>query len=190
MPGREDRELLRLVRAELDWEPSLSEEQIDLAVKDGVVTLSGQVESYEQKRVVEEAVKRVSGVKAMAEELHVRCPGSQECTDTEIAHAVAQHLRRQTSVPEGTVKAKVEGGWVTLEGVVELAYHKAAAERGMDRLQGVRGITNLIAVRAVASTDNVTSGARETFVRGSIARQNGAGAASARRASTEEEGAK
>ncbi|UCD23768.1 MAG: BON domain-containing protein [Gemmatimonadota bacterium] len=72
MARRKDTELWRMVRAELDWEPSLAEQHVELIVKDGTISLCGQVESYEQKRVAEEAVKRVSGVRAMAENLQVR----------------------------------------------------------------------------------------------------------------------
>ncbi len=143
-----DAQLHRLAQAELDWEPGLIGQKIGLLVSDGVVTLCGWVDSGEKKRVAEAAVKRVSGVLAIAEELGVRCAGPTPGHDTDIARAIARYLRSQTPVLEGTVVVLVEAGWATLEGEVELPSHRMSVEKDLRQLGGVRGVTNLIAVKA------------------------------------------
>ncbi len=143
---RTDAELHRRVLAELESEPCLWEQEIGIAVAGGVVTLSGQVESCAHKLAAERAAARVSGVTAVAEELEVHQGArSHERSDTEIAHLVAEFLMC-LHLPGGRVKARIERGWVTLEGEVELPAQKFAAEKGVNRLAGVRGVINLITV--------------------------------------------
>lgn len=143
-----DAQLHRLAQAELDWEPTLTGQEIGLLVSDGVVTLHGWVDSGEKKRVAEAAVKRVGGVLAIAEELGVRYPGTTPGPDTDIARATARYLQSHASVPEGTVMVVVEAGWVTLEGEAELPSCRMSVESGVSQLGRVRGVTNLIAVKA------------------------------------------
>lgn len=143
-----DAQLYRLAQAELDWEPSLVGQEIDLLVSNGVVTLRGWVDSGEKRRVAVAAVKRVGGVIAIAVELALPYPGTTPGPDTDIAQAIARYLRSDTPVPEGTVMVLVQAGWVTLEGEVELPFHRMSVESGLSQLGGVRGVTNLIAVKA------------------------------------------
>ncbi len=153
---KSDTQLQKDVMDELRWEPRVTDKEIAVAVKDGVVTLSGYVQSYSQKRAAEQAAARVAGVKAVAEDIQVKLPMGHERTDTEIAHAVVNALKWDTEVPDELIKAKVENGWVTLEGVVPYFYQKSAAERCVRFLNGVKGVTNLMSLKPSVSTTKVT----------------------------------
>ena len=131
----------------LEWEPSIRHEDIAVGAKDGVVTLNGFVDSYAEKVKAERIIERMSGVKVIADALKVRVPAAMQRSDTEIAHAVVNAFRWNLQVPEKGVKAKVENGWVTLEGDVEWHYQSNAAERSIRYLTGVRGVTNLLRVK-------------------------------------------
>jgi osmotically-inducible protein OsmY len=150
-----DLELKRNVESELDWEPSVNAAEIGVAVKDGIVTLTGHVQSYWQKIAAERAASRVSGVKAVANELEIRLPASSERTDEDIAHAAVNALAWSVSVPADRIKVKVSKGWITLEGTVEWKYQKAAAEKAVRDLTGVKGVVNLVEVKPRASTVEV-----------------------------------
>jgi osmotically-inducible protein OsmY len=113
-----DRELQEDVLRELEWEPSVNAAHIGVAVKNGVVTLTGHVFSYAEKYAAEKATKRVHGVRAVANELDVKLPGSSQRTDEDIAAAAVTALRANTLVPDDKIKVTVSGGWVTLEGEV------------------------------------------------------------------------
>lgn len=141
-----DTQLQRDIIDELKWTPSVNEAEIGVAVKDGVVTLTGNVDSWAQKYTAERVVERIIGVRAYADDLKVRLPASAERSDTDIAHAVADALEWNVEVPD-TVKAKVVDGWVTLEGTAEWQFEKKSAERSVRYLKGVRGVTNFIAVK-------------------------------------------
>jgi osmotically-inducible protein OsmY len=142
-----DKELMRDVQDELTWEPSIRDAEIGIAVKDGVVTLSGYVDTFAEKYQAERVVEKVSGVRAIADDLKVKVPLSLKRTDTEIAHSVVNALRAHIQVPDDKIKAKVEEGWVTIEGDVEWQYQKSAAENAVRYLGGVVGVMNLIAVK-------------------------------------------
>jgi osmotically-inducible protein OsmY len=148
---KNDRELQRDVLDELKWEPSVKEKEIGVAVKDGVVTLTGYVENFAQKVAAEHAAERVTGVKAIAEELHVKLPGATARTDTEIAHTIIEALKWDVEVPNDGIKVKVENGIVTLTGNVDWFYQKAATERAVRYLTGVKGVSNWLNVRTAAS---------------------------------------
>jgi len=145
------------VEAELQWEPSIDAAVIGVAVKDGVVTLSGRVPSYDQKMAAARAAARVRGVKAVANELEVGVPAAEERTDEDIARAVANALTWNTAIPADKVKAQVSRGWVTLEGTVEWYYQKEAAERAVRPIRGVKGVTNNIVVKPTVSAAVVKS---------------------------------
>ena len=149
-----DLDLQKDVAAELKWEPRLDESEIGIAVKDGVVTLTGSVADYVQRRAAAKAAERVAGVRAVAQELTVRLPNSFRRTDTEIAHQVVNALTWDVEVP-GTVKAKVEDGWVTLEGQVDWHFQRNAAERAVRYLTGVKGVSNTVSLKAHASPYDV-----------------------------------
>ena len=144
---KSDQQLHNDVLDQLKWEPSIRETEIGLSVKSGVVTLSGHVDSYAEKFAAVRAVERLSGVKAVVDDLEVRLPSQHERPDTEIAHNAVSALRWDITVPDEKVRMTVRDGWITLEGEVMWQYQKASAERAIRNLVGVRGITNLIAVR-------------------------------------------
>jgi osmotically-inducible protein OsmY len=153
----DDLELKKSVESELNFEPSINAAEIGVAVKGGIVTLSGRVPSYWEKIAAERAAARVSGVKAVANELEVRLPGSSERTDEDIARAAVDTLRWTVLVPQDKIKVKVSKGWVTLEGTVDWQYQKSAAEKAVRKLVGVVGVSNLIEVKPAVSKAEVKS---------------------------------
>jgi osmotically-inducible protein OsmY len=137
--------LQRDVQEELEWEPSLDATQIGVAAtQPGVVTLTGTVATYLEKVSAERAAKRVFGVRAVATDIEVRPIGSMKRTDTDIAQAVLRALEWDIAVPHQKIKVRVDDGWVSLDGEVALQFQRAAAERAIRRLSGVRGVTNQI----------------------------------------------
>jgi osmotically-inducible protein OsmY len=133
------------VQEELEWEPSVDASHIGVAASQpGVVTLSGTVATYVEKVSAERAAKRVEGVRAVANDIEVRPIGSMKRTDTDIAQAVLRALEWDIAIPHEKIKARVDNGWVTLEGGVALQFQRAAAENAVRRLSGVRGVTNQI----------------------------------------------
>lgn len=132
------------VTDELVWDPAVNATRVGVAVKDGIVTLSGTVDSYVQKHAVERAVRRVGGVRGMAVELEVRLAPGHARTDAEIAQAALHALRWHSLVPDERVRIEVENGRVTLRGELEWAYQSASAESAVRPLVGVRGVRNEI----------------------------------------------
>jgi osmotically-inducible protein OsmY len=149
--SKTDEEIQRDVLAELKWEARVQPNEIGVAVKNGIVTLTGTVDSFTKKWAAEEAAERVRGVVAVANEIEVRLPTSAERTDGDIAAAAVRALEWDAFVPEDKVKVVVSNGWVTLHGEVNWQYERRAAERVVRRLTGVRGVTNLITVRPPVS---------------------------------------
>jgi osmotically-inducible protein OsmY len=150
-----DTQLQRDVIDELRWDPSIGSTEIGVAAKDGVVTLSGQVDSFAKKFSAIRAAERVGGVRAIAEELVVALPMSIKHSDTELAHAVVSTLKWDVQVPDEMVTARVDEGWVWLEGHVDWQYQSAAAERAVRNLAGVRGVTNVLQIKQRASVPDV-----------------------------------
>lgn len=152
---KSDSQLQRDVIEELRWDPSIGRLEIGVAAQDGVVTLSGEVDSYSRKYSAVKAAERVAGVKAVAEDMSVKLPSRFMRSDTEIAHAIVESMRWDVDVPDEGVKARVEDGWVWLEGETEWQYQRSAAERAVRFLTGVKGVTNLITIKRRASAPDV-----------------------------------
>lgn len=150
-----DIQLQHDVIEELMWDPTVGRAEIGVAAKDGVITLSGEVDTFAQKFAAEQAAKRVGGVRAVAEELTVKLPSAAERSDTELAHAAVNALRWDIQVPDDRVTVRVEDGWIALEGTVEWQYQRTAAERALRYLTGVKGLTNLITVKPRVSAADV-----------------------------------
>jgi osmotically-inducible protein OsmY len=150
---------------QLKWEPLLNSAQIGVAVKNGIVTLSGIVETYYKKTRAENAAKKVSGVRAVAEELQVGVSPLYKKTDTEIAEAVLNTLKLHTSVPDDKIKVKVEDGIVTLEGEVDWDYQRRTAKESLTGLLGVRDIISYITLKPTVSADNIKQRISAAFVR-------------------------
>ncbi len=145
---KSDSELKRDVESELRWEPSVDEAHVGVAVTDGIVTLSGHVPSYAEKYGAEKAAKRVYGVRAVADELDVKLPGSLKKTDEDIARACVTALADNHSVPADAIRIVVNHGRVTLEGEVDWQYERQAAANAVRNLSGVTALSNEITIRA------------------------------------------
>jgi len=143
----QDKSVREDVIRELDWEPVVRSTEIGVGVKDGIVTLSGVVDSHAAKRAAERAVARVRGVRAVSSQLEVKPAGLAERTDADIAWAAANALAWNALVPQEGITVSVTRGWIVLEGAVERRFQKMAAEDAVADLAGVVGVTNLIAVR-------------------------------------------
>ncbi|HSK79017.1 MAG TPA: BON domain-containing protein [Thermoanaerobaculia bacterium] len=150
---------------ELKWEPSIHAAEIGVAVKDGVVTLTGTVDSYSQKMAVEKAAKRVRGVLAVAEEIEVRIPSATRRTDADIARAALNALQWHIEVPDERIQVKVEDGWVTLDGDVDWNFQRDAAMDAVRDLIGVRGVTSLINVKPKVKVREIKAEIGEAFKR-------------------------
>jgi osmotically-inducible protein OsmY len=161
-----DTDIQRDVANELKWDPSLRDDDIAIAVRDGVVTLAGTVDSYLEKWTAERVASRVKGVKAIANNIEVKLPSSSERPDPEIARAAVNALAWHTSVPQDRIKVKAERGWLTLEGDVDFHYQREAAERAVRALWGVKGVTNLLTVRAAPTPSDVKQKIKEALQRG------------------------
>ncbi|PYV53082.1 MAG: ornithine aminotransferase [Acidobacteria bacterium] len=160
---RTDEEIQKDVFTELKWDARLQPNEIGVIVKDGVVTLTGWVDSYLKKWSAEDAVHRVTGVKAVANDLEVKL--SVERTDPDIAAAAVRALEWDAFVPSEKVKATVSKGWVTLKGEVEWQYQKEDAERVVRRLAGVKGVTNLITVKPKVTPSELKRKIEDALVR-------------------------
>ena len=132
---------------ELKWEPFLNASEIGVAVKNGIVTLSGSVDSYSKKLAAEKVARRVAGVKAVAEDIQVGISPDFRKTDTDIAAAVLNALKWHTAIPEEKIKIKVEDGSVKLDGEVEWEYQRNEATKAIENLAGVHSVLNLITVK-------------------------------------------
>jgi osmotically-inducible protein OsmY len=163
-----DAELQQDVMNELKWEPTIKAAEIGVAVKDGVVTLSGYVDSYVKKWTAERAAARVSGVRAVAEGIQVRLPGSLKRSDEDLAGAVANVLEWNVLVPHDRVKVKVQDGLVTLSGEVDWWYQKNAAEEAVRYLMGVVLFNNEITVKPVVKPQNIKDKIISAFQRNAL----------------------
>lgn len=160
-----DLDLKNDVLSELLWDPLVPEARIGVAVSEGVVTLSGHLDSYAQKVAARRAVERVAGVKAIAVELDVIPPGSHQRSDTEIAAAVQHALSWSTAVPPERVQVSVEKGWVTLSGELEWNFQRRALERMIRPLKGVAGIVDNIQLKSLPAPANLSSRIQDALTR-------------------------
>lgn len=150
-----DSQLQQDVMAELKWEPSVHAAQIGVEVKDGVVTLAGEVSSFAEKWNAERAAQRVQGVKALAVEMNVKLSGMGMRTDADIAESAKNILSWSSAFPDNAVKVLVEGGWLTLSGEVEWQYQRQSAADSLRHLAGVTGVSNQIAIKPMLSATAV-----------------------------------
>ena len=142
-----DEILQKNVQDALKWEPQLQAAEIGVIAKNGIVTLTGPVDNYYKKNEVENAIKKVSGVKAIVEKIQIKTSDSKDITDNIIAERILNVFKSDFSIPHEKIKLKVEKGWVTLEGNVNWKYQKEASKSAVTALMGVRGVTNNIKTR-------------------------------------------
>ena len=152
-----DSQLQQDVMAELNWEPAVNAAQIGVEVKDGVVTLAGEVSSYSEKLNAERATQRVHGVKALAVEMKVKLSEFGTRTDADIARSASNILNWTSSLPTDAIKLMAEGGWLTLTGNVEWQYQRQDAASSVRYLPGVVGVSNDIVVKPSLSATVVKS---------------------------------
>ncbi|MEQ7801952.1 BON domain-containing protein [Pedobacter sp. ASV1-7] len=162
---KSDLEIQKNVIDEIGWEPSLNPSEIGVSVKNGVVTLSGQVDSFYKKQTAEAAVKRIKGVKAIAEDIQIGVSPSYQRSDADIATAVLNALKWHTAVQEDKIKIKVEDRIVRLEGEVEWEYQRKNAKAAIENLNGVIAVNNLIRVKPNLVVSNIEQKISEAFQR-------------------------
>ncbi|HET9643119.1 MAG TPA: BON domain-containing protein [Burkholderiaceae bacterium] len=160
-----DLELKRAVEAELAWDPMVKSTGIGVAAKDGVVTVTGHIDTYSEKWAVEKALRRVAGVKAIALELDVRLSPDHRRSDTDIANAAESALQWNNLVPKDAIRLIVDKGWITLQGQVDWDYQRRAAEKSVRHLIGVQGISNEIMLRQRPTPVDISSRIREALAR-------------------------
>ena len=152
----DDHKLQKAVMAQLRWEPSVDAGHIGVTAHEGIVTLTGHVESFAEKHAAETATRLVKGVKGVAEEIEVRLAFDFQRDDDVIAAAAVDRLMWDTSVPRDAVKVTVEKAWVSLTGEVTWHYQKDAAEQDVRRLFGVVGVTNRISIKPRVDVSNLS----------------------------------
>lgn len=152
-----DAQLKSDVTSELAWDPAVNATAIGVMVKEGVVTLTGHLDSFAEKHAVERAVRRVAGVRGLALELDVRLAPEHQRSDSEIAKAALHALQWHSWVPNERLQVEVEDGWVTLGGEVDWHYQLTSAEQCVRPLVGVRGVTNRITVKPRVSEKDVSN---------------------------------
>jgi osmotically-inducible protein OsmY len=160
-----DEDIQRDVLEELTWDIRVRPNEIGVVVKDGIVTLTGWVDSYLNKTAAQEDAHRVSGVKAVANDIEVRLPGSAERTDTDLARAALNALKWDAGIPTDKIDITVSQGWMTLKGEVNHFFQKRDAERAIERLSGVRGISNLLTVKPQPAPQDLKSQIQKALVR-------------------------
>src|SRR5947209_13375888 len=162
---RTDEDIQHDVLEELKWDPRVRPNEIGVAVKDGIVTLTGWVDSYLKKIAAEEDAHRVPGVKAVVNEIEVHLPGSAERTDADLAKAALNALKWDAGIPTDKIDVTVSHGWVTLKGEVDYYFQKRDAEHAIERLSGVRGVTNLLTVKPQPAPQDLKSQIEKALVR-------------------------
>lgn len=158
-----DQEIQADVMAELRWDPSVPANEIGVVVKDGVVTLTGTVDTYMKKWRAEEVAHHVNGVIAVANDIQVRSIG--ERTDSDIAAAAVHALSWNSMIPQGKIHVTVDKGWITLKGEVEWQFQRQEAERAVRGLFGVKGVSNLITVKPAATPSDLKKKIQDALVR-------------------------
>jgi len=151
-----DSELQQAVLAELSWEPSVTAPHLGVTARNGIVTLTGHVESFAEKHAAEVAARRVRGVDGVAGEIEVRLPVETRRSDEDIAAAAIERLAWDVSVPPGAIQVTVEQCWLTLTGQVDRHYQREAAEQDVRRLFGVVGVSNRITIKPAVSASTIS----------------------------------
>lgn len=163
-----DADIRRDVESELRWDPSIHDTRIGVTINNGVVTLIGDVPSYSDRWAADAIVKRVGGVRAIANDIQVKIPLSGARTDTDIAEAAANALQWHVSLSQAQIKPIVKDGWVTLGGTVSWGYQRTAAENAIQNLMGVKGVTNDIRVASDTKATDVKQKIEDAFKRHAI----------------------
>jgi osmotically-inducible protein OsmY len=162
---KSDADIKRDVEAELKWDPDIDATDVAVAVKDGVVTLTGFVRSYTQKWQAEHDAKRIAGVVGVANDIEVRLPTSVQRPDPEIARDAVAALKHELPFSSEHIKVVVKDAWVTLEGTVEWNYQRTRAAEAVRRVTGIKGISNLIVLKPSVAPSDIKAKIEEAFKR-------------------------
>jgi len=152
---KNNEELQKDVQDAIKWEPLLRAAEIGVIAKDGIITLSGIVDSYAKKLEAEEAAKNVSGVKAVVEKIEIKFSSIGKKNDNEIATEVLNAMKWNWEVPEDRIKVKVEDGWIALEGLLQWQYQKEAAIKSVNNLNGVKGVVDKLTIKSEKTHDEI-----------------------------------
>jgi osmotically-inducible protein OsmY len=163
-----DADLKREVEAELAWDPAVQSAAVGVAAKNGVVTLTGHLETYSEKWAVEKALRRVEGVKAIALELDVRLSPDHQRSDTDIANAAEHALQWHSQVPPEAIRITVDKGWITLQGEVDWYFQRRSAVKAVRSLKGVVGVTDEIALRHQPTPAGLAQRVQEALMRQAV----------------------
>jgi osmotically-inducible protein OsmY len=165
---RATEELQTDVLEELAWDPEVDSSNIGVASgKEGVITLTGRVGSYAQKRLAEQVTKRVPGVHAVVNDIEVIIGEHAQREDADIAEAAVRAIRWATTVPD-RIQVAVASGWLTLEGQVEWEYQRRAAYNAVRELIGVKGVTNKITIKPKVSPVEIKRKITDAFERNAL----------------------
>ena len=160
-----DSDIKRDVEAELRWDPDIDASDIGVAVKDGVVTLTGFVRSYSQKYEAEREAKKVKGVRGVANDIEVKLPSANERPDPELVRDAVAAIKRDLPYSGEHIQVVSRNGWLTLEGEVEWKFQSERAEEAVRRTKGLKGVTNLIKLRPRATPSEVKQRIEEALKR-------------------------
>jgi len=161
----EDIELRQAVLNELRWDSQVDATHVAVTAAEGTVTLTGHVSSYPDIFLVRKAVRRVNGVKAIADELTLRLPDSHVQDDSDIAHSIVHVLNNNVSGPESDIQAEVSDGFVTLIGTVDWQHQRVHVEEQVSHIRGVRCISNQITLNKRVTPENVKAQIEEALAR-------------------------
>lgn len=160
-----DAQLKMDIERELDWDPSINAAHVGVAAANGVVTITGHLQTYAEKFAIERAVQRVEGVKALALELDIKLAPGHQRSDTEIAQAAESALKWNALIPSERIRVKVEKGWVTLSGEMDWDYQRKAAERVVRMLMGVVGVSSAMTLKPHATPKDISRRIQEALTR-------------------------
>jgi osmotically-inducible protein OsmY len=162
---RTDSDIKRDVEAELKWDPDIDPTDIGVAVKSGVVTLTGFARSYSQQYQAERDAKRVLGVRGLANDIAVRLPADSQRPDPEIARDAVEALKAELPYSSANMKVVVKDGWLSLEGSAEWNYQRTRAEEAVRRIKGIKGVSNLIVLKPRVAATEIRSKIEDAFRR-------------------------
>ena len=160
-----DAQLKTDVTSELEWDPAINATHVGVAVKGGVVTLTGHLETFAEKYAIERAVGRVEGVRAVAVELDVKLAPGHKRSDSEIAEAAEASFKWHALLPADRVQVKVEKGRITLSGELDWEYQRTAAEKAVRSLTGVVGVINNLRLKPSVAPANISNRIRDALAR-------------------------
>jgi osmotically-inducible protein OsmY len=163
---KSDEQIQKAVHEELHWDTRVKETDVGVEVDRGIATLTGTVDSWAARVAAQQAAHRVTGVLDVANDIHVKLPGSSERTDTDIARAVRESLEWDVLVPHERIKTTVSNGVIKLEGTVDYWSEHEDAGRAIRNLAGVREVQNFITVEPPSvATQTVKMAIDEALVR-------------------------